>query len=206
MTLAFAGFLAGFVHVLSGPDHLAAIAPYAVDGKSKAWRTGVRWGLGHTAGVFGVAVMALLLRHALPIERLSVWGERCVGLVLIAIGIWGVGTALAARTANDQHRDRRHVQAHGHDHRTIEHAVRPRRAATVAPRSPSERSTGWQAVRIRWESCRRWRCPPISPPASTFSCSARAASPEWGRSHRSSAGSQAGRAQVVSGRKQRCWG
>ena len=36
MTLAFAGFLAGFVHVLSGPDHLAAIAPYAVDGRSRA--------------------------------------------------------------------------------------------------------------------------------------------------------------------------
>ncbi len=47
MTLAFAGLVAGFVHVLSGPDHLAAIAPYAVDGKSRAWRTGVRWGLGH---------------------------------------------------------------------------------------------------------------------------------------------------------------
>jgi hypothetical protein len=36
--------------------------------------------------VSGVAVMALLLRHALPIERLSVSGERCVGLVLIGTG------------------------------------------------------------------------------------------------------------------------
>ena len=59
MTLAFAGFLAGFVHVLSGPDHLAAIAPYAVDGKSRAWRTGVRWGLGHAAGVLGVGLLVL---------------------------------------------------------------------------------------------------------------------------------------------------
>ena len=38
MTLVLAGLMAGFVHVLSGPDHLAAIAPYAVDGKSRAWR------------------------------------------------------------------------------------------------------------------------------------------------------------------------
>jgi hydrogenase/urease accessory protein HupE len=45
MTLVFAGFLAGFLHVLSGPDHLAAIAPYSVDGRVRAWRTGVRWGL-----------------------------------------------------------------------------------------------------------------------------------------------------------------
>ena len=114
MTLAFAGFLAGFVHVLSGPDHLAAIAPYAVDERTSAWRTGVRWGLGHTAGVLGVAVMALLLRHALPIERLSAWGERCVGLVLIAIGIWGARAALTARTDNG--RDHRHAHADGHDH------------------------------------------------------------------------------------------
>ena len=121
MTLAFAGLLAGFVHVLSGPDHLAAIAPYAVDGKGRAWRAGVRWGFGHTAGVFGVAVMALLLRHALPIERLSAWGERCVGLVLIAIGIWGARAALAARAEHGQQRDHAHshshAHAHGHDHR-----------------------------------------------------------------------------------------
>ncbi len=55
---AFAGLVAGFVHVLSGPDHLAAIAPYAVDSRSRAWRTGVRWGLGHTAGVLCVGAAA----------------------------------------------------------------------------------------------------------------------------------------------------
>lgn len=42
MTLALAGLVAGFVHVLSGPDHRAAMAPYAAEGKAGAWRTGVR--------------------------------------------------------------------------------------------------------------------------------------------------------------------
>ena len=68
MTLAIAGIVAGFIHVLSGPDHLAAIAPYAVDGKSRAWRTGVRWGLGHTTGVLGLGLLLLLLRDALPLD------------------------------------------------------------------------------------------------------------------------------------------
>lgn len=108
MTLAFAGLLAGFVHVLSGPDHLAAIAPYAVQGKTGAWKIGARWGIGHSTGVLGVGLLALLARHALPIHALSAWAERCVGVVLIAIGVWGVRKALALRS----HVASTHV--HGH--------------------------------------------------------------------------------------------
>lgn len=93
MTLAFAALVAGFVHVLSGPDHLAAIAPYAVDGKSRAWRTGVRWGLGHAAGALAVGLLVVVLRDALPVEAVSAWGERLVGMALIGIGIWGIYVA-----------------------------------------------------------------------------------------------------------------
>lgn len=95
MTVVVAGLVAGFVHVLSGPDHLAAIAPYAVDGKERAWRTGIRWGLGHGVGVLGAALLAFALRHALPLAALSTWAERCVGLVLIGIGLRGMRGALA---------------------------------------------------------------------------------------------------------------
>lgn len=111
MTLAFAGLLAGFVHVLSGPDHLAAIAPYAVDGKSRAWRTGVRWGLGHAMGALAVGLLVLVLRETLPVEAVSAWGERLVGLALIGIGIWGICAALARASP----RSRVHgTHVHGH--------------------------------------------------------------------------------------------
>ena len=113
MTLAFAGLVAGFVHVLSGPDHLAAIAPYAVTGKTQAWRTGVRWGLGHGAGVLIVGVAALVLRHALPVEALSAWSETCVGFVLVAIGLWGLRAALAGRGAAVQAHPGRQPHVHG---------------------------------------------------------------------------------------------
>jgi len=100
MTLAIAGIVAGFIHVLSGPDHLAAIAPYAVDGKSRAWRTGVRWGLGHTTGVLGLGLLLLLLRDALPLDAVSAWSERLVGVVLLVIGIWGIHAALNRELAH----------------------------------------------------------------------------------------------------------
>ena len=111
MTLVLAGFLAGFVHVLSGPDHLAAIAPYAMDGKSRAWRTGVRWGFGHATGALVVGLLMLVLREALPVEAVSAWGEHLVGLALIGIGIWGIRAALT-RATQPLHAHGSHV--HGH--------------------------------------------------------------------------------------------
>lgn len=102
-TLLISGFFAGFVHVVSGPDHLAAIAPYAVDARAQAWRTGIRWGVGHSAGVVGVGLLALLLRDTLSIDLVSAWGERCVGIVLAGIGIWGLRATLAHRRGGQPH-------------------------------------------------------------------------------------------------------
>jgi hypothetical protein len=66
-----------------------------VEGKTRAWKTGMRWGMGHSAGVLGVGLLALLARHALPLDALSAWAERGVGIVLIGIGVWGLRKALA---------------------------------------------------------------------------------------------------------------
>ena len=113
-TLLLSGLFAGFAHVVSGPDHLAAIAPYAVDAKAQAWRTGVRWGFGHSAGVVAVGLFALLLRDTLSLNLVSTWGERFVGIVLIGIGIWGMRAAFA----RDNGAMRRFVdrQPRGHHH------------------------------------------------------------------------------------------
>jgi hypothetical protein len=115
-TLLASGLFAGFVHVVSGPDHLAAIAPYAVDAKTRAWRTGIRWGVGHSAGVVGVGLLALLLRDALSIDIVSAWGERFVGVMLCGIGIWGLRTAFAdrAETHSHGHRGNSHGPRHKH--------------------------------------------------------------------------------------------
>lgn len=103
LTAAFAGALAGLVHVLSGPDHLAAIAPLASDRRRAPWSSGALWGLGHSSGVLLVGLLALWLREQLPLDALSSWSERAVGVVLIGIGLWGFHRAF-----------RRHVHAHPH--------------------------------------------------------------------------------------------
>lgn len=109
-----AGILAGVVHVLSGPDHLAAVALLANDGRS--WRAGALWGLGHSAGVIGVGLLALLLRGWLPIASLSSWSERIAGVVLIGIGVWGLHRAFGTRIHTHPHAHGPRVHSHPHPH------------------------------------------------------------------------------------------
>jgi hypothetical protein len=88
----FAGLAAGLLHVFSGPDHLAAVAPLAADTGRGQWKTGLQWGVGHTIGV-------------LPLEIISANSERLVGVALILVGAWGVWKA--SRTG---------FTPHGHSH------------------------------------------------------------------------------------------
>ena len=91
MLTALTGALAGLFHVLSGPDHLAAVGPLALEERRHGWFVGWTWGLGHAAGVVVVAILAVLLRDMLPpIEVISDWSERVVGVALIGLGFWAL--------------------------------------------------------------------------------------------------------------------
>ena len=111
MLTAVTGALAGLFHVLAGPDHLAAVAPLAVDGRRRGWLAGWTWGIGHTSGVVVVALLAVLLRDVLPpIDLISAWSERLVGAALIVVGLWALG-----RSARIEPRPHVHGAFH-HDH------------------------------------------------------------------------------------------
>lgn len=114
-----AGLVAGAAHVLAGPDHLTAIAPLAVCRPQRAWLPGVRWGLGHSTGVGLVGVLALALRGLIPVEWLSSWGERAVGVMLFGIGLWALRGALRTHihAHEHEHDGERHVHFHIHRHR-----------------------------------------------------------------------------------------
>jgi hypothetical protein len=101
-----AGLLAGLVHALSGPDHLSAVAPLVLGEQGRRWRMGLFWGIGHSLGVWAVGLLALGLRGILPVESLSSWSERMVGVVLIGLGLWGLHRAFASRLG------RRHPHSH----------------------------------------------------------------------------------------------
>lgn len=100
-----AGVIAGAAHVFLGPDHLAAVAPLASERTRRPWLGGVLWGLGHSGGVWLLALLALVFREALPLDWLSAWSERLVGVVLIGVGLWGLRRVL-----------RLHVHSHVHTH------------------------------------------------------------------------------------------
>ncbi len=104
----------------SGPDHLAAIAPLAVRRPRHAWIPGVRWGFGHSAGVAVVGLLSLWLRDLVPVNLLSGWGERLVGVMLLGIGLWGLHKAFKnnLHTHEHEHDGERHVHVHVHGQKT----------------------------------------------------------------------------------------
>ena len=118
-----AGVAAGSIHVLAGPDHLAAVAPLAAERRGRAWEAGLMWGLGHAGGVIVVGLAALLLREVLPVERVSNWSERLIGVVLIGIGVWGIRQGARYRVHAHAHTHHGHRHAHVHVHQAgIDHA------------------------------------------------------------------------------------
>jgi hypothetical protein len=111
MLTLITGLLAGLFHVLSGPDHLAAVAPLALADRDRSWLAGWTWGIGHASGVVAVALLAVLLRNVLPpIEMISAWSERLVGAALIGIGLWALRRTMRVRGATHVH------GTHAHDH------------------------------------------------------------------------------------------
>lgn len=116
MIAAITGLIAGIIHVWSGPDHLAAIAPLAVRKPIRSWIPGMRWGIGHSAGVGIIGLLSLWLRDLIPRELVSAWGERLVGVMLIGIGYWALRKALRIHAHEHEHDGDRHVHLHAHTH------------------------------------------------------------------------------------------
>lgn len=119
MIAVLTGLIAGAVHVVTGPDHLTAVAPLAVRRPRRAWLPGMRWGLGHSAGVALVGLLFLWLRDMIPVDLLSSWGERFVGIMLCGIGLWALQRAFKHKlhTHEHEHDGDRHVHFHTHGHR-----------------------------------------------------------------------------------------
>ncbi|CAN1307616.1 Chloroplast protein FOR GROWTH AND FERTILITY 2 [Linum perenne] len=95
LSSAWTGFFAGCLHTLSGPDHLAALAPLSI-GRTRleSAAVGALWGCGHDAGQVIFGLIFLLLKDQLHIEILTTWGARVVGLTLLVIGGMGIKEAL----------------------------------------------------------------------------------------------------------------
>lgn len=84
------GFIASIAHVVTGPDHLAAVTPLAIDTRKKSWMIGFSWGLGHTIGMLLIGLLFILFKAVLPVEAISKHSDTVIGFLLIGIGSWAI--------------------------------------------------------------------------------------------------------------------
>ena len=84
------GFIASVAHVATGPDHLAAVTPLAIDSRKKSWMIGFSWGLGHTLGMLLIGALFIVFKEFLPVEAISKHSDTVIGFLLIGIGIWAL--------------------------------------------------------------------------------------------------------------------
>ena len=97
-TAAFAGgLLMGVIHVVTGADHLSAVATLSCgNDRYAATVLGVRWGLGHCVGL--LVVFLAVLAATEEIDRASVRGVEkhmgiVVGLLMFGLGAYGLWDA-----------------------------------------------------------------------------------------------------------------
>lgn len=118
------GFVAALAHVLSGPDHLAAVAPLALNTKFRPWIIGMAWGIGHLTGMLLLGVLFFFFKELIPFNFISAYSERIVGFLLIAIGFWSILRLYKHNWKRKHNHLHTHldnkgqvvVHQHGHDH------------------------------------------------------------------------------------------
>lgn len=113
-----AGTLASMLHVISGPDHLAAVTPLVIETKRKAWKIGLFWGLGHLLGMLLIGILFLLFKEVIPVETISSYSEQLVAIVLIGVGLWAFYRIFNEKKKhNHPHvHDEEEVYVHIHEH------------------------------------------------------------------------------------------
>lgn len=107
----------GVVHVLTGPDHLSALA--TLSAVSDLWTSfwlGVRWGLGHSTGLLLVGIVLIIRDYSqqetgserdsdaidMP-DSLSHFFESIVGVFMLCLGVYGLHRALRLRHEYNGH-------------------------------------------------------------------------------------------------------
>ncbi|HXZ85389.1 MAG TPA: hypothetical protein VEI82_07865 [Myxococcota bacterium] len=111
ISILLLGLAAGTSHVLTGPDHVAALAPFSVEAQRRAWTVGLRWGIGHALGIVAVALAFVFAADWLDPKLLDAAGDYLVGAVLAAVGLWGLWHARRDRVFDAETRAHRHVHA-----------------------------------------------------------------------------------------------
>ena len=109
------GTLAGFVHVISGADHLIAMAPAAINNPQKALKNSFSWGLGHSSGVLLLAFLAIFIKDIASLNKFSNIAEFLVGISLLIVGVFAIKNSLQLSIHSHAHNHGNGI-AHRHFH------------------------------------------------------------------------------------------
>jgi sulfite exporter TauE/SafE len=84
------GFVLGIKHAIE-PDHVIAISTIASQSKklSRSSLSGVFWGIGHTATLFIIGIILLLMKGEIP-EKWAMSLEFLVGIMLVYLGMTSI--------------------------------------------------------------------------------------------------------------------
>ncbi len=110
-----AGVAAGALHVVAGPDHLAAVTPLAMREPLRGARTGAVWGLGHATGVIVLGAIGALANSFVHVQSLAAWSEFLVGIALLGIGLWALRQSQTFVVHSHAHLHEQ-VSSDGHEH------------------------------------------------------------------------------------------
>jgi len=108
LTVLAVGLVFGLKHATE-VDHVVAVSTI-VSQQRNIWRStfvGAMWGAGHTASLLITGAIVLILRISIP-ERVGIWMEFAVALMIIGLGAMALWRSLVNR--NDVH-----VHEHSHD-------------------------------------------------------------------------------------------
>ena len=129
------GFTAALVHVLTGPDHLAAVTPLVLERHTKGWKIGAGWGLGHVTGMLLIGLLFYFFKEQIPVEYISQSSERFVGLMLMGIGFWALYRIQRTRRLTyphtHEHEGEPYTHIHAHSGRHEHRHKRPGKALTA---------------------------------------------------------------------------
>ena len=109
------GLSAGIFHVVSGADHLVAMAPSSITNPKSALKNGLSWGLGHSSGIIILAILAIIIRDVIPLEKFSSFAEFLVGISLLVIGVVAIRNSTKFGIHSHEHEHNNGI-SHKHFH------------------------------------------------------------------------------------------
>ena len=108
------GFILGIKHAIE-PDHVIAVSTIASQSK-KLWHAslaGVFWGIGHTATLFIIGIILILLKGEIP-EKWAMSLEFLVGIMLVYLGVKTIFSFKNIHIHHHQHDGDDHKHVHSH--------------------------------------------------------------------------------------------